>query len=96
MTFEPNAEPTSAAWKTNKKNGNVSGEDMMRGIGEMTKDHGGPIARTGGMMTEKERKIAETGVKTTKIVGDSATNHRRAIMLINQQSGTQTVELPST
>lgn len=50
------------------KNGKVSGEDVVRGIGEMTTDPGGPITRIKGMMTEIERMITETDEKTTRIV----------------------------
>lgn len=58
----------------------ASEEDMLIGIGEMKMDSAGLITRIGGMMTEIERK---TGGMTTRIVTeeDSATNHRRAIML---------------
>lgn len=53
----------------------------MKGIGEMTTDSGGLTTRIGGVMTETKRKTTDTGVKTTRTVEDSATNHRRAIML---------------
>lgn len=61
----------------------ASEEDMMIEIVEKKINSEGLITRIRGMMTEIERKKTETGGMTTRIVTkeDSATNHRRAIML---------------
>jgi hypothetical protein len=61
----------------------ASEEDMMIEIVEKKINSEGLITTIRGMMTEIERKKTETGGMTTRIVTkeDSATNHRRAIML---------------
>lgn len=56
ITLEQNAEPASAAWKKNRKNGTVNGEDTMKRIREMTTDPGGLTTTIGGVMTDTKKK----------------------------------------